>query len=66
MERSAIEQLIHRWLDEAIAQGRTELFDQLLAENVSDFSGGAPLQGSASLKTRARAVHATPEHPLLR
>lgn len=56
MERNAIEHFIHRWLRRAIAEGRTELFDELLAENVCDRSGSAPVYGSESFKARARAV----------
>jgi len=56
MERSAIEHFILRWLQQAIAQGHAELFDELLAENVCDRSGSAPAYGSASFKARARAV----------
>jgi len=58
MERHAIEQLIWRWLSEGIRDGNAAIFDELLAENVCDQSGGGKAFGSETFKLRARAVHA--------
>jgi steroid delta-isomerase-like uncharacterized protein len=58
MERTAIEQLIWRWLHEAISAGNVAVFDQLLAEDVRDNSGGGVSQGRESFRRRASAVHA--------
>jgi steroid delta-isomerase-like uncharacterized protein len=58
MDRPAIETLVRRWLDEAIAQGRDEVFDELLTEDVRDTSGGGDSRGRESFKTRSRFVRA--------
>jgi len=58
MERNAIEELVRRWLSGAIRDGNVAIFDELLAEDVRDCSGGSELFGSDSFKSRARAVHA--------
>ncbi len=57
MGRNAIEELVRRWLNEAICNGNVAIFDELLAENVCDSSGGAKAFGSEPFKQRARAVH---------
>ena len=58
MERHAVEQLIWRWLNEGIRQGNVAVFDELLAKDVCDLSGGGQAFGSETFKLRARAVHA--------
>ncbi|HXK20599.1 MAG TPA: ester cyclase [Polyangiaceae bacterium] len=57
MERNAIEELVRRWLNEAIRDGNVAIFDELLAEGVCDSSGGTKVFGSAPFKRRAQAVH---------
>jgi steroid delta-isomerase-like uncharacterized protein len=58
MDRSDIENLVQRWTQEAIAQGRLEAFDELLAEDVVDRSAAAPVHGVESFKARTGAVRA--------
>ena len=58
MERHAIERIVERWMQEAIAKGRLETFDELLAEDVLDRSGPTPSRGVAPFKARAAAVRA--------
>jgi len=58
MERNAIEQLVRRWLHEAVGGGNAAIFDELLAENACDISGCAKVFGSGPFKSRTRAVHA--------
>jgi steroid delta-isomerase-like uncharacterized protein len=58
MERHAVEQLIWRWLNEGIRQGNVAVFDELLAKDVCDQSGGGKAFGSETFKLRASAVHA--------
>jgi len=55
MDRPGIELLVRRWTD-AIAKGRLEVFDDLLAQDVVDRSGPTPLTGAESYKSRAAAV----------
>lgn len=56
MNRSAIEVLVQRWAGDAVAAGRTEVFDELLSEDVRDRSGAVESRGRDSFKARARAV----------
>ncbi len=58
MERRDIEWLVRRWTQEAIAKGRLDTFDDLLAEDVFDRSGPAPSRGVEGFKTRTAAVRA--------
>jgi predicted ester cyclase len=58
MTRSDIEKLVQRWTQEAIAEGRLDVFDELLAEDVVDRSGPAAAHGVPSFKARAGAVRA--------
>jgi steroid delta-isomerase-like uncharacterized protein len=58
MDRQDIEKLVRRWTQEAIAQGRLDVFDKLLAEDVVDRSGPAPIWGPESFKARTGAVRA--------
>ena len=57
MIRQEIEKLVRRWT-EAIAEGRLDGFDALLAPNVVDRSGPAPRSGVESFKARTGAVRA--------
>jgi steroid delta-isomerase-like uncharacterized protein len=57
MDREDVEKLVTRWT-KAIADGRLEVFDELLSEDVVDRSGPQPSQGIGSFKTRAGAVRA--------
>lgn len=58
MDRNAVEKLVQRWTDDAIVEGRLDVFDELLAEDVVDRSGPAPSQGVGTFKTRTAAVRA--------
>ena len=51
-----IQTLVNRWTTEAVALGRTEVFDELLHEDVHDMTGGLDTRGRESFKTRAVAV----------
>ena len=57
MERRDIDTLVRRWT-EAIATGRLDIFDELLAKDVVDRSGPTPVSGVESFKARAGAVRA--------
>jgi len=56
MDREPIEKLVMRWATEAVAAGRDEVWDELLAEDVLDRSGPVESRGRESFKARARAV----------
>jgi steroid delta-isomerase-like uncharacterized protein len=56
MNRTDIEKLVQRWTQEGVAEGRLDVFDELLAKDVVDRSGPTPLIGAASFKARAGAV----------
>jgi steroid delta-isomerase-like uncharacterized protein len=56
MNRNDIEKLVERWAQVAMAEGRVEVFDEVLAEDVHDVSAGAGSHGRESFKARARAV----------
>jgi steroid delta-isomerase-like uncharacterized protein len=58
MTGSDVERLVQRWTQECIAEGRLDVFDELLAEDVVDRSAPAPVQGVQSFKARAGAVRA--------
>jgi steroid delta-isomerase-like uncharacterized protein len=58
MDRRDIETLVRRWTRDAMAEGRLEVFDELLAEDVVDRSGPAPSRGVETFKARAAAVRA--------
>jgi steroid delta-isomerase-like uncharacterized protein len=55
MDRSAAESLTRRWAA-AIAEGRLEAFDELVAPDACDRSGATPTYGVETFKTRASAV----------
>ena len=50
--------LVQRWTQEAIAGGRLDVFDELLAEDVLDGSGPVASRGVEPFKARAAAVRA--------
>ena len=58
MDRRDIETLVRRWTRDAMAEGRLEVFDELLAEDVVDRSGPSPSRGVGTFKARAAAVRA--------
>jgi predicted ester cyclase len=58
MDRHDIEGLVRRWTQEGIAEGRLDVFDDLLARDVVDRSGAAPAVGVESFKARTAAVRA--------
>jgi predicted ester cyclase len=58
MDRKDIERLVRRWTQEAIAEGRVDVFDELLAQDVVDRSGVTPTVGVESFKVRAGGVRA--------
>jgi steroid delta-isomerase-like uncharacterized protein len=57
MNRQAIEKLVECWT-EAIAAGRLDDFDAILAADVIDRSGAVPMSGVESFKARTGAVRA--------
>jgi steroid delta-isomerase-like uncharacterized protein len=57
MDRHDIERMVQRWTG-AIADGRLDVFDELLTEDVIDRSGPAPVSGVESFKARTGAVRA--------
>ncbi len=58
MNRPQIQELVARWATEAVAAGREEVWDEVLADDVIDRSGGAESRGREWFKMRARAVQA--------
>jgi steroid delta-isomerase-like uncharacterized protein len=58
MQRHDIERLVQRWTREAIAEGRLDVFDELLGKDVYDRSGPTPSKGAELFKARAAAVRA--------
>ncbi len=58
MDRHDIERLVRRWTQEVIAEGRLDVFDDLLARDVVDRSGATPSVGVETFKVRAAAVRA--------
>jgi len=58
MGRDRIERLVARWANEAVAAGREEVWDELLAEDVLDLSRPMASRGRESFKARSRAVSA--------
>jgi steroid delta-isomerase-like uncharacterized protein len=56
MQRTDIDRLVRRWTHDAIAEGRLDIFDDLLAPSVVDRSGPAPTVGIESFKARAAAI----------
>jgi steroid delta-isomerase-like uncharacterized protein len=56
MDRTDIERLVRRWTQDAIAEGRLDVFDELLTTDAVDRSGPAPTMGVESFKARAAAV----------
>ncbi|HEY4015668.1 MAG TPA: ester cyclase [Polyangiaceae bacterium] len=57
MDRAEIEDLARRWI-RAIAEGKLETFDALVAPDVVDRSGAAASHGVDTFKARAAAVRA--------
>jgi steroid delta-isomerase-like uncharacterized protein len=58
MDRRQIEEIVTRWATQAVAAGREEVWDTVLADDVLDRSGGTESRGRESFKARARAVQA--------
>jgi steroid delta-isomerase-like uncharacterized protein len=58
MDRAQIQELVTRWATQAVAAGRDEVWDELLADDVVDRSGGGESRGRETFKARARAVYA--------
>jgi steroid delta-isomerase-like uncharacterized protein len=56
MERPDIARLVERWGTEAVAAGRTEVFDELLTEDALDTTGGIESRGRDVFKARCGAV----------
>jgi predicted ester cyclase len=56
MERSEIESLVRRWAVDGVANGRLEVFDELLTEDARDIGGPSPSFGRETFKARASAV----------
>lgn len=58
MDRKDIEKLVRRWTQEGIAEGRLDVFDELLAHEVVDRNGPTSMVGIESFKARAGGVRA--------
>jgi steroid delta-isomerase-like uncharacterized protein len=58
LDRPAVERLLRSWTEDAIAAGRLDLFDELLAPDAVDRSGPHPVVGVESFKSRTAAVRA--------
>jgi predicted ester cyclase len=56
VNRTDVEKLVRCWIQDAIAEGRFGVFDDLLASDVVDRSGPVPTVGVESFKMRAAAV----------
>jgi steroid delta-isomerase-like uncharacterized protein len=56
MERFEIELLVKRWAVDGVANGRLEVFDELVAEDARDIGGSTPSTGREAFKARASAV----------
>jgi steroid delta-isomerase-like uncharacterized protein len=56
MDRREIDELVRRWTRDAMAAGRLEVFDELLAKDVVDRSGPTPSRGAEAFKARAAVV----------
>jgi hypothetical protein len=52
MERHHIERLVQRWTREAIAEGRLDVFDELLGKDVCDRSGPTPSKRAEPMPNR--------------
>jgi steroid delta-isomerase-like uncharacterized protein len=57
MDRPGIDRLVQRWAKEAVAEGRLDVFDELLAEDAVDRSGPVHSRGVEAFKARTAAVH---------
>jgi predicted ester cyclase len=57
MDRSQAEVLVRRWAREGVAEGRVEVFDDLVSADAIDHSGPTDVRGIESFKTRTLAVH---------
>lgn len=55
--RERADRLVRRWADEAVAAGRLEVFDELLAEDVRDVGPSGETVGREPFKARAGAVY---------
>jgi predicted ester cyclase len=57
MNRSQCQTLAERWAHEAVAEGRVEVFDELVSADAVDHSGPAPVNGVEGFKNRTRGIH---------
>ena len=58
MDRSPAEVFARRWANEGVAQGRVEVFDELVSAVAVDHSGPADAIGVEGFKLRTRPIHA--------
>jgi predicted ester cyclase len=58
MDRSQAHVLAERWAAEGVAEGRVEVFDELVSPDAVDRSGPADMRGVEGFKVRTRGVHA--------
>jgi len=58
MDRQVVEALVKRWTEDVIADGRLDVFDELLSPDVLDCSGPVPSRGIETFKVRAAGVRA--------
>lgn len=57
MNRSESQTLAERWAREAVAEGRVEVFDELVSADAVDHSGPVPRSGVEGFKSRTRVIH---------
>jgi predicted ester cyclase len=58
MDRSEAERIATRWASEGVAEGRTQVFDELVSAEAIDHSGPVDVRGVEGFKVRTTAVHA--------
>jgi predicted ester cyclase len=58
MDRSQAHSLAQRWAAQGVAEGREDVFDELVSPDAIDHSGPTAARGVEGFKLRTRAVHA--------
>jgi predicted ester cyclase len=58
MNRLQCHTFAQRWAREAVAEGRVDVFDELVSPDAVDHSGPAPVNGVEGFKSRTRGIHA--------
>jgi predicted ester cyclase len=57
MNRSQCQTLAERWAREGVAEGRVDVFDELVSADAVDHSGPVSMKGVEGFKTRTRGIH---------